>query len=106
MLTEAQLIERKMQRIDEVHRYEPKRTALMVIDMQTSSWTLVSQSTLAWEILPKILNLVDFAEKWHPDCIHRIRRLSQHPLHARRSLRPGAPGGRARSAHRLGLSFQ
>ncbi len=65
MLPHEELVARKMKRIDEVHRYEPKRTALMVIDMQTSFMDPRSSLNLpqAWEILPRILKLVDFCRK-------------------------------------------
>ena len=36
MLTIEELITRKTERIEELHRYELKRTALVVIDMQRS----------------------------------------------------------------------
>lgn len=62
MLTHEELVARKMQRIDEVHRYDLKRTALMVIDMQTSFMDPDSSLNLpmAWDILPPIKKLVDF----------------------------------------------
>ncbi len=65
MLPHEELVARKMKRIDEVHRYEPKRTALMVIDMQTSFMDPRSSLNLpqAWEILPRILKLVEFCRK-------------------------------------------
>jgi nicotinamidase-related amidase len=62
MLTNEELIAHKMARIQDVHRLIPSRTALLVIDMQTSfmdpkSCLAVAQ---AWDMLPRIKTLVDF----------------------------------------------
>ena len=62
MLTHEELVARKMARIDEVHRFDPKRTALMVIDMQTSF--MDPQASLcvptSWDILPPVKKMVEY----------------------------------------------
>lgn len=62
MLTHDELVARKMARIDEVHRYDLKRTALMVIDMQTSFMHPEASLCVptSWDILPSIKKMVDF----------------------------------------------
>jgi ureidoacrylate peracid hydrolase len=62
MTTLDELIARKQTRIEEVHRLDPKRTALLVIDMQRGfmdpdASMLVSA---AWDVVPPIKKLVDF----------------------------------------------
>jgi ureidoacrylate peracid hydrolase len=65
MLTHDELVARKMVRINDVHRLVPLRTALLVIDMQTSFMDPKSCLSVAqaWDILPKIKTLVDFCRK-------------------------------------------
>ncbi len=67
MLTPEELIANKMKRIDEVHRFDVKRTALMVIDMQTSFMDPQASLNLptSWDILPPIKKLVDFCRQNH-----------------------------------------
>jgi biuret amidohydrolase len=62
MPTREDLIARKQARINEVHRLDPRRTALVVIDMQRGfmdpdASMLVAQ---AWEVVPAIKKMVDF----------------------------------------------
>ncbi len=61
MPTHDELVARKVARIQEVHRMDPARTALLVIDMQRSF--MDPQSSLyvptAWEILPAVRGLVE-----------------------------------------------
>ncbi len=62
MPTREDLIARKQARIDEVHRLDPRRTALLVIDMQRGfmdpeASMLVSQ---AWDIVAPIKKMIDF----------------------------------------------
>ncbi len=61
MPTQDELVARKAARIQEVHRMDPARTALLVIDMQRSF--MDPQSSLyvptAWEILPAVQGLVE-----------------------------------------------
>jgi ureidoacrylate peracid hydrolase len=62
MLTIEELITRKTERIEEMHRYELKRTALVVVDMQRSF--MDPQSSLyvstSWDIFPPIKKMVEF----------------------------------------------
>lgn len=62
MSTHDELVVRKMARINEVHRVDPKRTALMVIDMQRSFMDPEASLAVpqAWEILPTIKKLLEF----------------------------------------------
>jgi biuret amidohydrolase len=62
MLTREELIARKHARIDAVHRSDPRRTALLVIDMQRGfmdpeASMLVPQ---AWDIVRPIKAMIDF----------------------------------------------
>ncbi len=62
MPTLEELIGRKQARINEVHRLDPRRTALLVIDMQhgfmdPDASMLVPQ---AWDVVPAIRRMVDF----------------------------------------------
>jgi nicotinamidase-related amidase len=62
MLTHEELVARKAARIEEVHRYDLKRTALMVIDMQTSFMDPEASLCVptSWDIFPPIKKMVDF----------------------------------------------
>src|SRR5438034_504920 len=62
MATHDELKARKLARINEVHRLDPKRTALLVIDMQRGfmdpdASMLVST---AWDVVPAMKKMVDF----------------------------------------------
>jgi len=60
-----ELKSRKLARINEVHKMIPSRTALLVIDMQTSF--MHEDASLgvheAWGIVPNIQNLIDFCRE-------------------------------------------
>jgi len=62
MTPHDELVARKSARIQEMHRMDPKRTALLVIDMQRSF--MDPQSSLyvptAWDILPAVKGLIEF----------------------------------------------
>ncbi len=60
--THDELLARKAARIQEVHRMDPARTALLVIDMQRSFMDPKSSLYVptAWDILPAVKALVDF----------------------------------------------
>lgn len=60
MLTHEQLVSRKMARIQETHRMDPKRTALLVIDMQRGFMDRDSSLYVptSWDILPNVVSLV------------------------------------------------
>lgn len=60
--TQDELVARKAARIQEVHRMDPARTALLVIDMQRSFMDPRSSLYVptAWDILPAVKGLVDF----------------------------------------------
>ena len=62
MLTMEELMGRKTARIEEMHRFDIKRTALVVIDMQRSF--MDPQSSLyvptSWDILPPIKKMIHF----------------------------------------------
>jgi nicotinamidase-related amidase len=62
MLTLDELVERKNSRIDETHRYEINRTALIVIDMQRSFMDPNASLYVptSWDILPSIKKMVEF----------------------------------------------
>lgn len=65
METFEELVAKKQARINEVHRFIPSRTALIIIDMQHSfmdpgASLAVSQ---AWDIVPGIQKLLDFSRK-------------------------------------------
>lgn len=59
--TQEELVSRKLRRIDELHRFVPGRTALLVIDMQRSF--MDPEASLAvptsWDILPNVKRTVD-----------------------------------------------
>lgn len=65
MLSHEELVERNLKRVDETHRMDPKRTALIVIDMQRGF--LDPDSSLyvptGAEILPRIRALVQFCRE-------------------------------------------
>jgi len=56
---------KKMERINEVHRMVPMRTALIVCDMQTSFMHKDASLAVpqAWDIVPGIQELLDFCRK-------------------------------------------
>jgi len=56
---------RKMQRINEVHRMLPERTALIVSDMQTSFMHPDASLAVApaWDLVPKIKKMLDFCRE-------------------------------------------
>lgn len=62
MPTHDELVARKAARIQEVHRMDPARTALLVIDMQRSFMDPGSSLYVptAWEILPAVKGLIEF----------------------------------------------
>jgi nicotinamidase-related amidase len=62
MATLEALIARKQARIDEVHRLDPKRTALLVIDMQRGFMDPDASMLVprAWDVVPAIKKMVDF----------------------------------------------
>ncbi len=62
MPSHDELVGRKAARIQEVHRMDPARTALLVIDMQRSFMDPKSSLYVptAWEILPAVQGLVHF----------------------------------------------
>lgn len=65
MSTHEELVARKQARIDEVHRFVPGRTALVVIDMQRSFMDPEASLTLptSWEILPTVKKMVELCRK-------------------------------------------
>ena len=67
MLTLNDLISRKAARIDETHRFDVKRTALVVIDMQRSFMDPEASLyvSTSWDILPPIKKMVDFCRSSH-----------------------------------------
>jgi ureidoacrylate peracid hydrolase len=62
MLTQEELAARKARRIQEMHRMDPGRTALLVIDMQRSFMDPASSLYVptSWDILPRVKSLVEF----------------------------------------------
>jgi biuret amidohydrolase len=60
-----ELIAQKQARINEFHRMLPSRTALLVIDMQKSFMDPEASLAVpqAWDILPRIINTVDFCRE-------------------------------------------
>jgi nicotinamidase-related amidase len=62
MPTHDELVSRKTARIQDIHRMDPGRTALLVIDMQRSFMDPKSSLHVptAWEILPAVKGLVKF----------------------------------------------
>jgi len=62
MLSHDELVARKLARINETHRMDSRRTALLVIDMQRSFMDRDSSLCVptSWEILPIVKGLVDF----------------------------------------------
>jgi len=62
MPTHEELVSRKNARIQETHRMDPKRTALLVIDMQRSFMDPGSSLYVptSWEILPRVKGLIEF----------------------------------------------
>jgi ureidoacrylate peracid hydrolase len=62
MPTHDELVARKAARIQEVHRMDPARSALLVIDMQRSFMDPGSSLYVptAWDILPPVKGLIDF----------------------------------------------
>lgn len=65
MSTHEELAARKLARIDEVHRFVPGRTALIVIDMQRSFMDPEASLSVpsAWEILPTVQKMVGFCRE-------------------------------------------
>jgi ureidoacrylate peracid hydrolase len=61
MPTQEELLSRKAARIDEVHRVDPARTALLVIDFQRSFMDAASSLYVptSWDILPPVKGLVE-----------------------------------------------
>jgi biuret amidohydrolase len=62
MATRHELIARKHARISEVHRLDPRRTALLVIDMQRGFMDPDASMLIpeAWDIVPSTKKMVDF----------------------------------------------
>jgi nicotinamidase-related amidase len=62
MPTHDELVARKAARIQEFHRMDPARTALLVIDMQRSFMDPASSLYVptAWDILPPVKGLIEF----------------------------------------------
>jgi ureidoacrylate peracid hydrolase len=60
-------MERKKQRIQETHRMDPGRTALLVIDMQCGFMDPEASLHVptAWDILPTVKGLVEFCRNSH-----------------------------------------
>ena len=60
-----ELITKKLERINEVHRMDPARTALIVSDMQISFMHPDASLAVpqAWDIVPGIQKLLDFCRK-------------------------------------------
>jgi biuret amidohydrolase len=67
MPTQQELAERKAARIHQVHRMDPRRTALLVIDFQKSFMDPASSLYVptAWDILPPVRGLVDHCRRAH-----------------------------------------
>ena len=67
MPTHEELVTRKAARIQEVHRMDPRRTALLVIDFQRSFMDPKSSLYVptAWDILPPVRGLVDYCRRAH-----------------------------------------
>lgn len=65
MSTHEELAARKLARIDELHRFVPGRTALLVIDMQRSFMDPDASLSVpsSWEILPAVKKIVEFCRK-------------------------------------------
>jgi biuret amidohydrolase len=65
MPTHQDLVARKTVRIQEVHRMDPRRTALLVIDFQRSFMDPSSSLYVptAWDILPPVRGLVDYCRQ-------------------------------------------
>ncbi|HEY61938.1 MAG TPA: cysteine hydrolase [Anaerolineae bacterium] len=65
MLTQEELIAKKMARINEVHRFVRGRTALLVIDMQRSFMDPEASLGVAqaWDIVPNIKKLLNFCRE-------------------------------------------
>lgn len=65
MSTHEELAARKLARIDELHRFVPGRTALLVIDMQRSFMDPDASLSVpsSWEILPTVKKMVEFCRK-------------------------------------------
>jgi nicotinamidase-related amidase len=61
MPTHEELLSRKAARIEEVHRMDPARTALLVIDFQRSFMDAASSLYVptSWDILPPVKSLVE-----------------------------------------------
>lgn len=62
MPTHDELVSRKMARIQDTHRMNPARTALLIIDMQRSFMDPKSSLYVptSWDILPAVKGLVEF----------------------------------------------
>ncbi|HYD42142.1 MAG TPA: cysteine hydrolase [Anaeromyxobacter sp.] len=65
MPTHEELLSRKAARIDEVHRLDPARTALLVIDFQRSFMDASSSLYVptSWDILPPVRGLVEHCRR-------------------------------------------
>ncbi len=65
MYTHEELVARKLLHINEVHRMEPKRTALIVVDMQRSFMDPDASLYVptSWDILPPIKKMVEYCRK-------------------------------------------
>ncbi len=65
MASHDELVSRKAARIDEVHRLEPARTALLVIDFQRSFMDAASSLYVptSWDILPPVQGLVEHCRR-------------------------------------------
>ena len=65
MLSHDQLVARKQARINAIHHMDPKRTALLIIDMQRSFMDPKASLSVpqAWDIVPPIRALLEFCRK-------------------------------------------
>ncbi len=65
MPTHEELVSRKAARIQEMHRMDPARTALLVIDFQKSFMDEASSLYVptSWDILPSVKGLVDHCRR-------------------------------------------